>query len=384
MNLRFIDELSKYIKDNKLFDDELKNIYISNSFIPIGIKQALAKINREKNGYYSTLDKALEIFFDNNNELCLRFTCDNGKSNIILKNGNSLPAVDYVYTIYPIEDILYNASYIELQKELFDTAVESLSVLEKDKSETEIRQRAAIEVDRIMKDFTHDEVIENAQVEDELDRIIPSIKKYILYCYNYTKDNYNQVEDIDGVVYPKSMAFDRGIDFVQRKSNIIVNEDSAGVFYLGPKERVNEIINYDSREELLFSMHPIMVDYGNNEAIDQVEYKCLLYKTGDNEYKFLFEPFSGKKATKIISFKYSDEMNYGNFCRLAELYLEMSEQEVTESSYGIRIYHTKEEVYNNVIKYAILKEETQISQRIKDKIDNLSYDEPVLGEKTIK
>ena len=368
MNLRFIDELSNYIKDNKLFDDELKHVYISNKFLPYGIKKAIINRVKETMSYMSTLDNNFEIMLDNNNELCLRFTLNSGRTNIILKNGINLPKLNFSYTIYPIEEVMRDASYIELRVELYDTAIESLSGLEKDKTENERIQKASTEVDRIMKDFTADDIIENAQIEDELERVLPSIKEYIVYCYNYTKDNYNQVEDIDGVVYPKSMAFDRGIDFVQRKSNIIVNEDSAGVFYLGPKERVNEIINYDSREELLFSMHPIMVDYGNNEAIDQVEYKCLLYKTGDNEYKFLFEPFSGKKATKIISFKYSDEMNYGNFCRLAELYLEMSEQEVTESIYGIRIYHTKEEVYNNVIKYAILKEETQISQRIKDKI----------------
>ena len=61
----------------------------------------------------------------------------------------------------------------------------------------------------------------------------------------------------------------------------------------------------------------------------------------------------------------------------------MSEQEVIQSGYGIRINHTKEEVYNGVIRFVITEDQKlNVSQRLKQKINDLEYDTSEL-EKTV-
>ena len=382
MNIKFFEDLERFIKNNNLFDGDLKHVFISVKFLPYGLKRVISSKVRETVYSNMEMDKEFELFLDKEGELCLRITYNNGHTNIILKNGD-LPHVDFRYTMYPLEEVLKDAAYIELEKDLYDTAIEALEIQEKDKTQSERQKKAAIEVNKIIDSFPKDSIITESQIEDKLNRILPSIKEYILYCYNYSKEYKDQIISLDGENTQGILYYDRGIDYIQRKSSMIVDEESMGSFYLGPKERINGIIDYDKREDLLLSMHPIMVDYGTNEANNQIEYKCILYRVSDNEYKFLFEPFTGRKCTKVFFFKYNEEIKYGDFCRLAEKYLEMSEQEVIQSGYGIRINHTKEEVYNEVIRFVITEDQKlNVSQRLKQKINDLEYDTSEL-EKTV-
>lgn len=368
MNIKFLDDLNNFIKDNNLFSNKLSHVYISNKFLPSGLKKAVSARVRKEVSLGSELDNNFELFYDNRNELCIKLTYNEGKTNIILKNGKNKPQLNETYTMYDLESIIYEASVIELKEELYETMIESLEIYEPELNENERKQKSIIKVDEIMKEFSKQDIIDGALIEDKLNRILPSIKDYIRYCYNYV--NGIKVDDENFNI----SAFDRGIDYVQRKGQKIINEDSDGVLYLGPKERVNEVINYELREMFLYKLKPIMVDFGNDEEKKQAEYKCLLYKIDDTKYKFLFEPFSGKKATKVFLTEYDGEMNYAMFCKMVEHYLEMSEHEVIESEYGIRFNHTKEDVYENVIGYAIRGIESDIRPLLKLKIDNLEYD----------
>ena len=82
----------------------------------------------------------------------------------------------------------------------------------------------------------------------------------------------------------------------------------------------------------------------------------------------------------MFCFKFDEELNASVIEKIARTYLSMSEDEVIECNYAIRLNHTSEETYNNVIPYAITMDSNKYAcpYGTKSRIDSLLFDESEL------
>lgn len=374
MQSTFLKELYEFIKEGNYFRGPYQRVYISNKFLPIAIRRTITeKANRVNRN--CELDDSFALVFDKSKEhLCMLFSF-NGKTNILVKDSNEHIYIDERYTPYTIDEILLDASKEDVRKDLFYAGVDSL-IKNRSYSPDEARRVSAQEVDRILQSFSDKDFLESSKLEESMQRIIPLIERYIHYVSELYRTNVEEPNS-EVIVLPSILSLNADIVYNQNKSHRGFSDDQTRIASVGnSKERVNEIIDVSKRQKLLESFLPIAKGSCLNASSDEIDYYVFLYKVSDTEYKFIFEPLSGKKCTKLINFVHDGELSLKEIGEYARKYLSMSEDEIIECNFAARFNHTTEDTYSTVIPYAITKDESKYKcpYGTKSRIDTLSYD----------
>ncbi len=375
MHSTFLKELYNFIKEGNYFRGSYKKIYISNKFLPLSFRRVIVKEARKFN-WKCELDDSFILTMDKDNKhLCMIFSFLNGKSNILVKDTQDHIYLDERYTPLMMDDVLLEASKGDVRKDLYYAGVDAL-VNNKSYSEDEAKKISAQEVDRILQSFTDKDFIEGAKIEESLNRIIPLIENYIYYMSELYRTNVEEANS-DVIVLPNTLPLNANIVYSQNKSHRDYSDAQSRIAYSSTNvERVNEVIESSKRQKILQSLSPIAEGTCLNSKSDEIDYYVYLYKISDTEYKFIFEPLSGKKCTKLINFIHDGDLSFKEIEDYAIKYLSMSEDEIIECDFAARFNHTTEETYNIVIPYAITMDETKYKcpYGTKNRIDGLSSD----------
>ena len=374
MKSTFLKELYEFIKEGNYFRGPYQRIYISNKFLPASFRRAIVeKANRVNRN--CELDDSFVLLFDKTKEhLCMLFSF-NGKTNILVKDTDDHIFIDERYTPYTIDEILLDASKEDVRKDLYYAGVDSL-ITNGSYSPDEARSISAQEVDRILQSFSDKDFLEGSKLEETMHRLIPLIEKYIYYVSELYRTNVEEANS-DVIILPTTLPLNANIVYSQNKSHRGFNDDQARIASVGNgEERVNQIIDASKRQKVLESFSPIAQGSCLNARSDEIDYYVYLYKISDTEYKFIFEPLSGKKCTKLVNFVHDGELSFKEIEEYARKYLSMSEDEIIECNYAARFNHTTEETYNTVIPYAITMDEAKYKcpYGAKGRIDALQYD----------
>ena len=383
MHSTFLEELDKFIKGGNLFRGSYNRIYISNKFLPVSFRREVVSRAKGVNSQVELDPSFILLYDDSNNHLCMLFTFSNGTTNILLKDTPDHIFIREKYTPFDLDDVILDASKRDVRSDLYYAAVDGLKATYS-YSDTDARREAAIKIDEVLQGFTDKDFLEGAKISESLDRILPIIEEYALYISELYKVNVEH-PDSEVEVLPSIIPLMANVVYKQIKSHRSHLDDQTRIGSVALRERINEVIDYNKRQQLLKSLNPIAEGSCLNQDDDEIDYYVFLYKVGENEYKFVFEPLSGKKCTKVVNFKYDKELTIDVIEELAMKYLSMSEEEIIESTYAARFNHTSEETYNMVIPYAITgdAEKYPCPYGTKARIDQLDYDESELEQKSI-
>ena len=378
MKSTFLQDIGKFIKDGNLFRGSNDRVYISNHFLPSSFRRAILERALKFNNFASFDDSFVLLFDRNKNHLCMLFSFSGGKTNILVKDTDEHIFIDEKYTPVNLDDIIIDAAKKDVRSDLYEAAVDSLKT-HYSYPDFDARREAAYKVDMILQDFNDEDYIAGSKINETLDNIKPIIEEYATYIseiYRTSVENNNS----DVVVLPSIIPLIANIIYKQGKSHRSNMDTTARIEAVYNHQRINEVIDCDKRKKVLDGLGPIATGSALNITDDEIDYYIYLYRVGENEYKFIFEPLSGKKCTKMFCFKFDEELNASVIEKMARTYLSMSEDEVIECNYAIRLNHTSEETYNNVIPYAITMNSNKYAcpYGTKSRIDSLLFDESEL------
>lgn len=349
-------EIDKYIKENGI---PFNGVVFSYKYFDPYLDQAITnKIRNICGDHFNTGCLKYTLKYDEDGNLCLIATSDNGKSTLIIYDRKSTDRVSFPGKYYACSE-----------KEIVEEAA-MLKYLEKDRllirnriyemyPDISLTDRVKLEY-KLMNDLVYSMFKDFRSKGEHILSKVHYRDLYVIDTHNiidyleYLNDRY-QIElkeekekeeehkRMDGVCYSEPLC-----DMVPRK-----NTDSV-TYSVGSREKVNPIISFDDRYHTLEKYPYVYREYAYTTDRKEITYMNYLYNIGVNKYLLVMEPYNGTKYTKMAIFESEKEITRERFVELIKYYLQLSYADGLEEKTLIRSNHTTIDTYNKIIDYAIV------------------------------
>lgn len=367
MDYSLLEDIDNFVKEKGIYQS---GICLSKNIFPPSLRKAMINEIAKSNGKM-TLDDDIYITYDNSGHLALVATFSNQRSSLVVcdtTDNLDFPNDKFKFTKVKSSTIFEKAAKVDfrnqLAKELFEAKKEEFVGYPKEKVK-EIIEKELKGIEKVLGDkFNY---FKYSTIGNEL-KYIGNLSKS--YC-----DNLNKIY-LDSIK-PKV------IIYTQNESDVIRTNSKVSNSLGTTNERKNVVIPYIERQRVLNELNPMMSISCENSKTGEIDFECYLYRDGTDKYKMIAEPYNGIRYTKIFSFVTDGHITEKDFEKIIQKYLYISESDILDVNYAVRLSHTSVESYKNAVNYSITRdnEKYKINQYSKDKIDNLSADSIEISEK---
>lgn len=355
----FLSMLDNYIKVNGIPQNEFE---ISRSYFPEylidGMKRELSKTAN-----VDDLDNNIQFFYDDNANLIMMATANNGKTRLYLNDEGKevktpLPGLKMYF-----ERLLLKSC---AQRELSNVEIKVNNILKNNLPNESIASINRISY-AVMNSFIskynevlaehNDDVIDKTNANLDLYNTALKITEYL----KYLKESLFEQKEIVTVIYNPPLPEKNNID--RQEINGVTNE------------RKNDILPLENRMEILAKYSPKYICNGQNGVTGEKDFLSYLYQANENEYYLILEPTGGNRRTMLIGIRSENEIDFDTFVDLTLKNLELSNSESMNSSNIARLNHTTLDAFGKSIDYIFTRDgkKNNINQYTKDNIDTINF-----------